>query len=507
MLKRYLENSSGNIAIISALTMGLMIMGAGVAIDYSGSTSEYARMQTALDTAVLAAATKENSGNGELKQTVRKTVRQNFKPTKPGDADSLDIKVDIVGDKILASVSLDYSTSIMGMFGRPTMPLYVESGGPRRRVPTLNVALVVDTTDSMSGANMSDLQAAADELIDTFIDTGADIRMSLVPYAQYVNVGMDKQDADWVDASKTSHRDEPSKHVFETTTGGTAPVCTPNGIMIPVYGTVDGVIVQTGTTEGRDCTEGTPGTPSGTSWTPITGWDRDFEFNGCMGSREDPEHLTPAAGPSNRIPAAMNVVQRRSLNFDADDNIVYGEWVAPPSTAGYTTRCGQVLTPLTDNLETIRGKVQSLTTEGETYLPAGLIWGWRTLSPSVPYTQAAVDADERQARNVMIFMTDGENSAYKSKEYHFRAGMNAPAAQAGLNIASQLCEGIKSDGIEIFTVAYNLPGNTVLGGGTETALQACASSAANAFTPDTRSELIENFETITSSLAEVKLDY
>ena len=487
--------------------MGLMIMGAGVAIDYSGSTSEYARMQTALDTAVLAAATKENSGNGELKQTVRKTVRQNFKPTKPGDADSLDIKVDIIGDKILASVSLDYSTSIMGMFGRPTMPLYVESGGPRRRVPTLNVALVVDTTDSMSGANMSDLQAAADELIDTFIDTGADIRMSLVPYAQYVNVGMGKQNADWVDASKTFRRKEPVKHEFETFTGGTAPVCTPNGVLIPVYGTVDGVIVQTGTTEGRDCTEGTPGTSSGMSWTPVQGWDRDYEFNGCMGSREDPDHLEPVAGPSNRIPAAMSVVRRRPLSLDTDENLVVGDWESPPSTSSNITRCGQVLTPLTDDLEVIRGKVQSLTTEGETYLPAGLIWGWRTLSPSVPYTQASINAAERNARSVMIFMTDGENSAFKSEEYHKSAGLNPVAAGKGLDVASQLCSGIKADGIEIFTVAYNLPGNTVLGGGTETALQACASSAANAFTPDTRSELIENFETITSSLAEVKLDY
>ena len=504
MLKRYLSNSSGNIAVITALTMGLMIMGAGVAIDYSGSTSEYARMQTALDSAVLAAATKENSSNGQLKQTVKKTVRQNFKPSKAGDAGSLDINVDIVNDKIIASVSLDYSTSIMGMFGRPTMPLYVESGGPRRRVPTLNVALVVDTTDSMSGSNMADLQAAADELIDTFIDTGADIRMSLVPYAQYVNVGMGKQNANWVDASKTSTRDPAYLHTYTTHSGGSAPVCSPTGLMIPVYGSEDGVVVQTGETPEMNCTGAVPGTPSGTATTEREGTDREFEFNGCMGSRDDPENLQPAAGPSNRIPAAMNVVRRRSV---AMDNSV-GAWGPPPATASYSTKCGQVLTPLTDDLEVIRGRVQSLTTEGETYLPAGLIWGWRTLSPTVPYTQASIDADERNARSVMIFMTDGENSAYKSAEYHKRAGLNPTAARKGLDVASLLCDGIKADGIEVFTVAYNLPGSTVLGGGeTETALQNCATSVANAFTPDTRDELIENFRMITSSLAEVKLDY
>ena len=490
-------------AIITALTMGVMILGVGVAVDYSGSTSEYARMQTALDSAVLAAASKENSGKQQIRKTVRRTVRQNFEPTKPEDKDSLDIKVDIVDDKIIASVSLDYSTSIMGMFGKPTMPLYVESGGPRRRVPTLDVALVVDTTDSMSGSNMADLQAAADELIDTFIDTGADIRMSLVPYAQYVNVGQNKENADWVDASKTWTRDEAKEHVFDTYTGGSAAVCSETGAMIPVYGTEDGVVVQTGETPEVVCTDAVPGTLSGTATTEIPGAEREFEFNGCMGSRDDPENLQPAAGPSNRIPAAMNVVRIRSV---ALDNSV-GPWKPASATANLATRCGQVLTPLTDNLETIRGKVQALTTEGETYLPAGLIWGWRTLSPTVPYTQAAKDAAERNPRGVMIFMTDGENSAYKAKEYHRKAGLNPVAASKGLDVASLLCDGIKADGIEVFTVAYNLPGNTVLGGETETTLQACASSAANAFTPDTRDELIENFKMITSNLAEVKLDY
>ena len=503
MLKRYLSNSSGNIAVITGLTLGVMMLGIGVAVDYSGSTNEYARMQTALDTAVLAAAKEKTSSDGQLKQTVRKTVQQNFAPAKPEDANSLDIKVDIVDDTIVASLSLDYSTSIMGMFGRPTMPLFVESGGPRRSLPTLNVALVVDTTDSMNGTNMADLQAAADELIDTFIDTGADIRMSLVPYAQYVNVGLGQQNASWIDTNYPMDITYAQLHEFNTFTGGVAATCTPTGNMIPVFGSDDGVVVQTGETPEMSCSGAVDGTLTGTATTEKKGNEREFEFNGCMASRTAPDDLYPSAGPSNRIPAAMNVVRRRDVFLDN----TRGLWEDPSPTSDQLTRCGQQITPLNDDLEVIRGRVQTLTTDGDTYLPSGLIWGWRTLDPSMPYTQASVDAGTRNPRNVMIFMTDGENSAFQDGRWHKRAGLLTSKARSGLDTASQLCNGIKADGIEIFTVAYNLPGNTVLGGETETALQACASSAANAFTPDTRDELIDNFKTITSSLAEVKLQY
>ena len=501
-MKRYLLDSSGNIAIITSLTLGLMILGAGVAVDYSGSTSEYARMQTALDSAVLAAATQENAPEGQLKQIIRNTVRQNFTPTKANDIDSLDVEVDIVDEKIFASVGLDYSTSFMSMFGRPTMPLHVQSGGPLRRIPALNIALVVDTTDSMSGANMADLQAAADELIDALEDTGADVHMALVPYAQYVNVGLGNRDADWVDASKIElHPGEPSTAIVPIYEGGTAPVCIRESAPRPVYESDDGILVDTGLTT-TDCEEWSPGTEGqvvGTEEENRPAYTQEFKFNGCMGSRNAPDNRRPEAGPLDRIPAAMSMQRWRYRYADGSAS----DWIAPSPGDHRVTSCGQQLTPLTDDLGLVRNRVNALTTNGQTYLPSGLMWGWRVLDPATPYSQAS---SRTNAKNVMIFMTDGENSAYKIDEYHYTAGTNKGNARSGLTLANTLCRGIKNDNIELYTVAYNLQGGQ-LEGETSNVLRSCATSSSYAFTPDSRDELVDSFRSITANLAEVKLEY
>ena len=505
MLKRYLANSSGNIAIITALTMGLIIMGAGVAIDYSGSTSEYARMQTALDSAVLAAATDVDSQNKDVKAIIEKTVRQNFAPSKPGDVESLDVEVTVDADDIKATLSMDYSTSVMGIFGRPTMPLEVRSGGPRGNIPAINIALVVDTTESMDGTNMADLQVAAGELIDALKDSGADVRMALVPYGQYVNVGMGAQNADWVDASETWTKTDESWHEFPEMTGGTPPKCIRSGPPKPIYESRDGILVDTGETT-DSCAEwqdGTDGTQTGvTSRTPIYGYEAEYVFNGCMGSRTAPDNMRPDAGPGDRIPAAMFMERERSYHPDG----TISDWYDPQPDDFRMTECGQRITPLTTKLETVRTRVNALTTNGQTYLPSGLIWGWRVLDPSVPYTQAANGAKRRNAKSVMIFMTDGENSAFKSGKYHKPAGTSESNSKSGLNDAALLCQNIKDSQIDIYTVAYNLQGG-VLEGQTAGMLSACASSTTYAYTPDNRAELIENFKMITDSLAEVRLDY
>ena len=504
MLKRYLSDSSGNIAIITAITLGVMIMGVGVAVDYSGSTSEYAKLQTALDTAVLAAATDSENDDAYVKSIVENTIRENFVPTKPGDLESLKIDVTVSDDDIAASVSLDYSTSIMGMFGRPTMPLTVQSGGPRGDIPRVNIALVVDTTESMAGNNMADLQTAVSELIDSLQDSGADIHMSLVPYGQYVNVGLNMENAGWVDASKTSNTDGEAKTIqVPNIVGGTPPICILEGPPEPIYENLDGVLVETGefTTPCLEWQPGTPGVEDGTTPTDVFAFEQEFEFNGCMGSRPAPDNLRPEANAADPIPAAMFMTQWRMRAPDGSTT----DWTVPLDTDHRRTRCGQRITPLTGNLNRIRNRTNGLTTNGQTYLPAGLIWGWRVLDPTTPYRHAA---RRPGAKSVMIFMTDGENSSFKDREYHrpLTDPTNIAQAESGLTLGSKLCEAIKADGIDLYTVAYNMQGG-LLGGQTATMLSACASSTSYAFTPDNRAELIESFESITANLAEVRLEY
>lgn len=502
MFKRFCRDTSGNIAIITALTTGVLLTGVGIAVDYGSMTREHNRLQAAVDTAILAAAANADAKDGEIKKIVKNVVSENYdgKVTKKGKDSKVKLVVDVDDDTISVQASTTYVPALMGMFGYKKMPIQVTSGAPRGQIPPINIALVVDTTDSMAGSNMADLQLAARELIDALDDSDSDVHMSLVPYGQYVNIGMSRAGADWLDTSMTFRSKAPGTYEKNHYSGGTSPTCTGTGVMIPTYTVVDGVQTQTGEYEQQNCTGGTPGTLTHTTTETYAGQDWTLEFNGCVGSRANPQDTVPAADSSSRIPAAMDPVQHRWVDYGTTG----GAWSDMDAGHKDRIRCGQEITPLTSDLDRIEDAIDTLVAEGETYLPSGLLWGWRTLTPEAPLRQAAKRPAD--AFDVMIFMTDGQNSTIKDGEYHRKAGMNYDGARAGLATSATICEGAKLDGIEIYTVAYNVA-NAGLGSETTDMLAACASSGSHAFTPDTRSQLVEDFRNISRSLSEVRLTF
>ena len=64
----------------------------------------------------------------------------------------------------------------------------------------------------------------------------------------------------------------------------------------------------------------------------------------------------------------------------------------------------------------LKTNINALNASGDTYIPTGLMWGWRTLTSEIPYTEA-VTAAEAQSKGVskhIVLMTDGENVTSKS---------------------------------------------------------------------------------------------
>jgi hypothetical protein len=100
-------------------------------------------------------------------------------------------------------------------------------------------------------------------------------------------------------------------------------------------------------------------------------------WRGCAGSREYPWNVR-------------------------DGNVSY-------SIPGVTNAsCPNEITPLTSNKARLASEIARLNTSGNTYLPAGLIWGWRTLSAELPYAEGVTDAVAAQ-NNIskhLILMTD-----------------------------------------------------------------------------------------------------
>jgi hypothetical protein len=63
--------------------------------------------------------------------------------------------------------------------------------------------------------------------------------------------------------------------------------------------------------------------------------------------------------------------------------------------------------------------------KGSTVIPSGLGWGWRVLSPTVPYTEGAPYTEQRVAK-ALILLTDGRNQVeYEHSQNHNKSFYSA----------------------------------------------------------------------------------
>jgi len=170
----------------------------------------------------------------------------------------------------------------------------------------------------------------------------------------------------------------------------------------------------------------------------------------------------------------------------------YGGQAIPGLTG---VNCGAPLLPLSNNFTLVRAKLNSLQASGWTYIPAGLIWGWRTLEGSAPFGQY-VSADPN-TKKVMIVMTDGANTKSKSGFYHTGNNLNSTNQKTG-----DLCTNVKSDNIEIYTIAYAISNNA-----TKTLMRNCATETNMYFDAANAAQLNAAFQEIGKSLVNIRLTH
>ena len=487
-MQRYLRDTTGNLTVVTALTLGLLGMGVGAAVDFNSASNKKAQLQAAVDAGVLAAAVSEemagrdNGKTGKAKKIVEAVVAENLP-----EGFAFSVKVKVKDGRITATGSHDHSTNILQIAGMNTIGVGVESAALIPEETPVHIALVVDTTQSMDGANMTALKTAGNALLDDIDEFSSKAKVSLVPYGQYVNIGTEHEFAPWLD---TSRRQETRTN---TVTAGCRMQqdviqprqCSPTGVTRQQPIISDGTVTGYRTINEQSCTPPVYGSTSteicwGDSTTTST---VNFTFTGCAGSRNAPNNLRVDASSAFKIKAAMQ-----------------------PDNAAWKAQCGEPLTPLTDNMSKIRNSLNSLTTSGDTYLPAGLMWGWRTLDPRTPFTEAA-GADPKTV-NAIILMTDGGNTINQVSAssddwgYHYDKSNNGTAGRQHFDA---LCSSVKNEDILIFTIGYNLDSSFAEHAASVQSLRNCATSPGHAFTPDNVSELRGAFEDIMLSIRDIRL--
>lgn len=451
-LKRFIKGESGNVALMTAVTSLVFVAGLAVAIDISRGVSSQVNLADASDAVALTLAKSGLEDDAEL----RALAEQQLAVLYPGEAGERLVIEDIRrdGDSVTVVLADVEDAAFAGVFGRNTLDVGAGSTAIYSE-REMDIAFVLDTSESMKfDGKMTALKSAATDMVETVegYDT-TQIRMSVVPFQTYVNVGTSRRNEPWlrVDADteyQTTQCRNRSRVISRT-----------NCRQIPTTSDRDGVIVE-GSRRVCDVRRG----PTERVCGPVT---KRRKWNGCVGSRAEPMDTRPQFG-GDRIPGLMG------------------------------KRCGTELQEPTSDLDAVKSTIKAMRPSGNTYMPAGLAWGWRTLDTRMPLASAPTKADK-----VMILMTDGDNSRAKAGELHELGSRKSDRPRAKREAdrkTAELCKAIKADEITVYTIAY-----AVKDAPTRTLLQDCASSGANYFDARNAEDLSKAFREIGDSLNQLRI--
>ena len=451
MLKKYLFNTSGNFSIMFAVTSTMLVLGVAAAIDIAGLASQKNTLQNLSDAAVLAAVSSGEDNPAILKKIAAESLNANNFDKLP-----LDFELKIIGESVTVELNSPYQTKLMGIAGKNELPVGALSEARLPEEIPINIALVLDRTGSMEGANMTSLKAASTVLVDEFASYDSDTRVAVVPFSNYVNVGIANRNKTWIDvpADTTINHPPGECYISQPTT------CTKYETQYSTS-TNDGVSKETSF---QQCVSAVNDGPEVQICPPA--WTERITWNGCIGSR-DGVYNQIAAYKGKRIPGIMGV------------------------------ECGEEVLPLTTNMTQVKSRINSLTATNNTYIPVGLINGWRMLDADAPFGN--LSNKEAKRKRALILMTDGANTISLEDPYQTGAhtGNNANETNA---LTSTLCNNIKAEGIDIWSIAYNFDDPK-----SKKMLKVCASSSGQFFDASNQTDLIKAFEEISNSLFSVRL--
>jgi hypothetical protein len=117
------------------------------------------------------------------------------------------------------------------------------------------------------------------------------------------------------------------------------------------------------------------------------------------------------------------------------------------------------LSPLSADAAALKKAVGKFSADGSTAGHIGIQWSWYMLSPKwagvLPAASKPAAYNSKKSAKYAILMTDGEFNTAFAGVPKSDATRNAQASRSR-NYAEQLCEAMKEDGIEIFTVGFML---------------------------------------------------
>ena len=407
--RKFVRNQGGNVGIIFALAAVPAFALMGGIVDYANIQNEKNRIQAALDAGTLAAMQLKDFNEETAKEKVRKYLESNYQPSSgvKVNFDELEVKAEKVnGVKVVTAIlNAKVSTPFWGMVGISKANMKVVSQA-KVGAKSLEVVLVLDNTGSMthdtgSGESKIDaLKVAANNLIDTLKEASnysESVKVGLVPFTNFVRV--DTSEDDYWNKSWLSGCKTPRN--------------------------------------------GHPGTC--TSWRI----EKD-KWEGYIGVREvgSGYDILDEGYDDYPVPAIKN--EYIAVEDDGTEHYIRR-----------TVSTIKSLTPLTEDstITELKAKINAMGATGYTYIPSGLVWGWRLLSAEEPFTEGEMNDDN--VKKVIVLMTDGANTCQRVKNGYMRCGyIDESERKIADERLTLLCENIKNEGINIISIGFAVNSTT-----------------------------------------------
>ncbi|MBX3583883.1 MAG: hypothetical protein KF810_18505 [Rhizobiaceae bacterium] len=418
------SDRSGSFAILTAMVGAVLALSAGFAVNLAQLYNVRAALRNSLDAAVTSTARDITTGvidEKDAREWVERFLKVNGDPTiMDGERIVLDtLLVDKIAGTLDATAHVDVAL-YFPLFGADSERRVSAQSASLYSDKKIEVAMMLDVTDSMGGQKIKDLKAAASNAVDALTKNqnkaNPRVRIALVPYSDGVNVGSALA-KDVVFVEKSGGWDLPppedaSKSEINSNTGTASDTCATERKTVDLKA--------------------------------------DFSDDG-----PDSIRTRKISGKSRDYLAKVN----------RDDRL---------------NACAKaVLKPLSADADALKKQINDFSVAGYTAGATGVQWTYYMLSEKwAPAIKKAglgdgpAKADPKEVAKIAILMTDGEfNTAHADVTGNVRS-----QGTKSRSYAESLCDNMKKDGIEVFTIGFKLTNSDAKG-----VMKKCASPDTGAF--------------------------
>ena len=495
--RKFCRNRRGNIGLAFALMIVPVMALTGGALDFNNAHGTKSRMQGALDAATLAGGRElQLSGDADLAWA----AAQNYfdaavsvlpdasftsSDNKPHLTVSQGEAIDLVNRTVNLKAAAVFKPAVLPIIGISEIEIDVQNAGVLKQgtpgnngYQNLELALMLDVTGSMGGSKITALKTSAKDLIQIVLDDGVQdeytSKVALAPFAASVNVGS-------------------GSTYINVVTGYTAVSSLmpgldglPAELAVPEFAAMTPRFNSVALGFSSALVHKAHHYSNGSNQKKCNKWKKKGKWHKWN------KHCKPV-GPA--APVTNCVSERTGTNAytDVAPDFNQSNTLFPNVTS--SSNCpssSATIVPLTNDQDALNDAIDDLPASGMTAGHLGVAWAWYMVSPkwaSLFPVESEPAEYEGDTKKVVVLMSDGQ--------FNKRYGGPGSATQA-----RNLCDNMKAEGIEIFTVGFQLTDPTA-----QETMEYCATAPleVHRFFADSTDELQQSYRQIGFGLKDLKL--